>query len=120
MGRAEPTGPPLTVIRLAIVACVPLVILFAVSFARIVVADYSIHQQKLELESEISQLKKVNTQLNQRIDYLNTDTGVELLAREELGWVRPDDTLVVVLDESASAMGGSVGVTPTLTPSPRR
>ena len=120
MGRAEQTGLPLPLIRLAIVACIPLVILFAVSFARIVVADYAIHQQKLELESEISQLKKVNTQLKQRIDYLNTETGIELLAREELGWVRPDDTSVVVLDETASAIGVSVGVTPTLTPSPRR
>jgi cell division protein FtsB len=109
------SGLPRPLVRLAIVACVPLGLLFALSFARIVVADYAIHQQKAMLETEISTLKQENARLNQRIAVLSTDAGVELLAREELGWVRPGDTAVVVMPGTSDLTTPSAA-----TPTPRR
>jgi cell division protein FtsB len=108
-------GLPLPIVRLAVVACVPLALLFALSFARIVVADYAIHQQKAALESRISALKQENLRLKRRIGYLNTDAGVELLAREELGWVRPGETAVVILPPPPELTTRS-----SVTPTPRR
>jgi cell division protein FtsB len=107
---------PLPLIRLALVACVPLAVLFVVSFARIAIADYQLHQQKRALEQQVDQLKQENSRLKDRIVYLNTDTGLELLAREDLGWVKPGDTAVVIVQDG---VGGTATTSPTATSSAR-
>jgi cell division protein FtsB len=112
---------PVPLVRLAIVACVPLGFLFAISFARIAVADYAIHQQKAKLERDVAALKQENATLKHRIEYLKTDPVVELLAREELGWTRPDDTSIVILTDNSGSVGAATGGSASLvTPAPRR
>ena len=104
---------------MVIAACLPLGILLAFAFARVALADYEIHQQKQGLERRISSLKADNARLVERASYLNTDTGIELLAREQLGWVRPGDTAIVVMHNEAKDVGAASAGAPTPAPPAR-
>jgi cell division protein FtsB len=101
---------------IAIAACLPLGILLAIAFARVALADYEIHQQKQGLERRIAQLKDENARLGERASYLKTDTGIELLAREQLGWVRPGDTAIVIVRDQAQDVRVATAGAPTLSP----
>lgn len=59
-----------------------------------------------ELKKEIVDLQKQNELLEEEVDSLKTDEGVELLAREDLGLVKPgEESLVVVAEEEGAASG---------------
>lgn len=72
-------------------------VVFAVVMLYQPLADYYGEVRQLQqLEAEYSALESHNELLQSQIDYLNTDEGLEDYARSELGWVRPDDNVVVV------------------------
>jgi len=55
------------------------------------------HQRELEsLETELDGLKTRNDDLRQQVDELKTPEGVEELARESLGLVKPGEQAYVV------------------------
>ncbi|MDI6800034.1 MAG: septum formation initiator family protein [Actinomycetota bacterium] len=59
-----------------------------------------------ELKKEIVDLQKQNELLEEEVDSLKTDEGVELLAREDLGLVKPgEESFVVVVEEEGAALG---------------
>ena len=120
MGIGDRFGSRFTLGTLLLAAGLPLCVLVAVAFARVALADYAIHRQENALERDIVTMQRENDQLRGRVGYLNTDTGIELLAREELGWIRPGDTAVIVITEPiapSSPVAG--GVTPTVSPAAR-
>lgn len=100
MGFRVP-GVTFPVRQVAIAASLAVFALVALSFGRVVIAEYRLQSQKQALESDVSQLKQQNQQLRSEIDYLNTDPAIEQLAREELGWTKPGDTAVIVLETAA-------------------
>jgi cell division protein FtsB len=102
--RGDLFGVRITIGTLLLAAGIPLGGLFIVAFARVAVADYTIHRQKDALAQEIVSLKRQNDELRARVAYLNSDTGIELLAREDLGWVRSGDTAVVVVIEPTAQL----------------
>lgn len=56
-------------------------------------------KQIAALELEIMQLKQKKSTLEQEIYYLNTDKGIEDMARKKLGLVKKNEIAVIVLDE---------------------
>lgn len=67
-----------------------------------------IEQRKVQtLEAELSGLKARNDALRSEVDELKTPEGVEALARETLGLVKPGEQAYVVT-------GGSIGETETV------
>jgi cell division protein FtsL len=74
-----------------------LIALAALSFVRVTVADLELRAQKQSLENDIAGLKLENARLQSKVTYLQTDSAVEKLAREQLGWTKPGDTAVVVI-----------------------
>lgn len=69
------------------------------------------HQREVRtLEAELVSLKTRNGELREEVDQLKTPEGVEQLARETLGLVKPGEQAYVVT-------GGSIGET-TATPEP--
>jgi len=120
MASADRSGLRFTLGTFILAAVIPIVILVGVAFARVAVADYAIHRQKDALQQDIAGLKHENDQLRARVEYLNSDRGIELLAREDLGWVRPGDTAVIVVDDpSGSVSPGALKATPTVPPTAR-
>lgn len=51
-----------------------------------------------EARAELAELKGENAELQADVDALHTDSEVERLAREKLGYVRPGETAFVVVD----------------------
>jgi cell division protein FtsB len=95
-----------------LIVAVPICVLVALSFARILVADYQLHLQKQQLVRDVRSLQQENQKLQERVDYLQTDSAIEGLAREELGWTKPGDTSVVIVRAQATA-SLAIPVTPS-------
>lgn len=51
------------------------------------------------IKSENSKLQQENENLKQQIAYLNTKSGVESVAREKLGLIKPAEIAIVVLND---------------------
>lgn len=102
-----------TAVRLAIAAgclvCVAAVVLFLYPTARQV---YIESRQEDRLQAEYDALVARNDAMQERIDYLKTDEGIEDAARQQLGWVKEGETAVVVkgLSEDSEAEDSSVNI----------
>jgi cell division protein FtsL len=103
--------------QVALVGLLAIVALVAVSFARVLVQEYQLNQQKQQLVQQVAALQQQHQQLQTQVAYLQTDAGVEKLAREELGWTRPGDVAVVVVRRGPTPTP-IVAPTPTPTPAP--
>ena len=75
--------------------------LLALSFGRMLLARYELSQRAEAIRQEIGELQGENARLQQELAYWRGDEGVERLAREELGWGRPGESVALV--ESAGA-----------------
>jgi Tfp pilus assembly protein PilN len=82
--------------RLAIIIGVAALLLLALSFGQLLVARYEVGQRADSLRAEIAALREENADLQKELQYRQSDQGVEQSAREQLGWTKAEDTLVVV------------------------
>ena len=57
---------------------------------------YNETRQLQQLQAEYDALQEYNTQMQNQVDYLNTDEGIEDYARSELGWIRLGEHVVSV------------------------
>lgn len=102
-----------TASRLAIAAgclvCIAVMALFLYPTARQV---YIESRNEDRLQAEYDALIARNDAMQDRIDYLKTDEGIEDAARQQLGWVKEGETAVVVegLSEDASSADSGVNV----------
>lgn len=55
-------------------------------------------RQVAEARAQLAALETENTELAADVEALHTDSEIERLAREKLGYVRPGETAYVVLD----------------------
>lgn len=90
----------LTVIGLAVI------ILISVPLAKNVSQRYKVNQEIGELESEINELEKQNTNLKKFVDYLGSDQFVEEQARLNLGLKKEGEEVAVVKLKSAESQSG--------------
>ncbi len=80
-------------LRLVVLLLLALVVASVVG-KRSVIRLYQMHQEKLVLEREIEQLGTANAALAEEVRQFRTDPSkVESLAREELGLVKPGETV---------------------------
>lgn len=82
--------------QIALIVTLAVLGLITVSFGRVALEAYQLDLQKQQVQREITALQTENRLLKGRVEELQTDNAIERLARQELGWTRPGDTLVVV------------------------
>ncbi|MBX6770529.1 MAG: septum formation initiator family protein [Chloroflexi bacterium] len=82
---------------LLVVVAVVGAVLIGLAFARVAITAYDLQQQKQALEADLDRLRAENTALRARLAEIQTDQGIERLARSELGWTRPDETAVIIV-----------------------
>jgi cell division protein FtsB len=78
-----------------------LILLMGAAFVTQVVPYNQIVESKrqvAEARSELAELESQNADLQADVEALHTDSEIERLAREKLGYVRPGETAYVVLD----------------------
>jgi cell division protein FtsB len=83
--------------RLAIAVLVAFSGLIVFSFSGLVLSGYRLNQQAEALRQEIRELKVEDEQLQKDATYLESDEGLETLAREQLGWVKPGEVAVITI-----------------------
>lgn len=81
---------------LSVVFCVALSITYLVRYNNI----RSLLQREAELKEKIESLERENRHLKQNLDMLSTPEGIERLARERLGLVKPEELVIYTVNES--------------------
>lgn len=87
----------LPVAQFVAIIVLTLSVFLIVDFGRRAATGYRFTQEKSRLEMQVSRAKLVQAQLLAQRDYIQTDAYVEKIARNELKWSRPDETVVVIL-----------------------
>ncbi len=75
---------------------VTIAISMVIDFGRKAAANYRIWCEETRLEREIALARHEQELLLARKDYVQTDDYVEKVAREELKWARPGETVIIV------------------------
>ena len=101
--------------RLALLAALVMLGYFLFSMGGLALQGYRLSQRAEAVEQDIARLKGENEQLKREIDRLQTPAAVELMARQQLGYIKPGETAVVV----DFGPGGPPRDQPTPTPTPR-
>lgn len=98
--------PRLTLSRVVILAAVVVVGYFLFNAAQETILSEQLNDEERQLQQEIADLQREETELQAIRDYLRTDEYIEGVARHVLGLVRPGESLATV----------SSAVQPTPTP----
>lgn len=80
---------------LSVVFCVALSVIYLVRYNNI----RNLLQRETELRERIESLERENRHLKQNLDTLSTPEGIERLARERLGLVKPDELVIYTINE---------------------
>jgi cell division protein FtsL len=80
---------------LSVVFCVALSITYLVRYNNI----RNLLQREAELKEKIEALERENRHLKQNLDMLSTPEGIERLARERLGLVKPEELVIYTVNE---------------------
>jgi cell division protein FtsB len=68
-----------------------------IDFGRRAATGYRYNREKVRLQAQLNRAQQTQLQLLAQLDYIKTDAYVEQVARNELKWSRPGETVVVVL-----------------------
>ena len=87
-------------------------VFFVIDFARRAAANYRVQREAERMSQEVELVQQRQQQLQARRDYVASDLFVEELARRELKWARPGETVVVVMPTPEAAAQTSTRVAP--------
>ncbi|MFQ5576360.1 MAG: septum formation initiator family protein [Anaerolineae bacterium] len=68
-----------------------------IDFGRRAATGYRVHKEEKRLQVQLDAIQKTNRALLARQDYVGTDRYVEEVARNELKWSKPGETVIIVL-----------------------
>lgn len=95
---------------LAIIFVVPLLVYGAYSIGDRWYQNYLLTQQEEAIRTEVMRLREENLRLQRELVIARSDAGIEKMAREHLGLVKPGDTAIQIVGPAgpaASAPGAS-------------
>jgi cell division protein FtsL len=96
---------------LSVVFCVALSITYLVRYNNI----RTLLQREAELRERIEALERENRHLKQNLEMLSTPEGIERLARERLGLVKPEELVIYTINEK-NEQGGQAAPPPQMKP----
>jgi cell division protein FtsB len=94
--------------KIAMAVAVAALVLLTLSSARMLFARHELAQRAASLRAEIATLEDESARLQRELTAVQSDAGIERLARETLGWAKPGESAVVI--------GGLETPTPRPTP----
>lgn len=90
--------------------------LLLMSFVGQVIQSARLEENRASLEAEVADLRAANTNLEAAVAYAESDVNVERIAREQLGYAREGDTVLLpqlALPTPAPADAGAAAPAPT-------
>lgn len=103
-------GPKLPVAQFVAIVALSISIFLIVDLARRAAANYRVQREAYRLEQEVKAVRDYQARLLARRTYVASDLYVEEVARNELKWARPGETVIVVLP-TPEAEGARLQVT---------
>jgi cell division protein DivIC len=102
---------------IAILFVVPLLVYGAYSIGDRWYQNYLLTQQEEAIRVEVGQLREENLRLQRELVRARSDAGIEKVAREQLGLVKPGDTSIQIVGPAGSAAAASPSRTAPAPPS---
>jgi cell division protein FtsB len=90
-------GPRIPVAQFIAIIVLSISIFLIVDFGRRAAANYRVQREAARLSQEVEAVEQYQAQLLARRTYVASDLYVEEVARNELKWAKPDETVIVVL-----------------------
>jgi len=95
--KKKRSGPKAPVAQFVAIVALSISIFLIVDLARRAAANYRVQREAYRLEQEIKVVSDYQAQLLARRTFVASDLYVEEVARYELKWARPGETVVVVM-----------------------
>lgn len=89
---------------LLLVATISGLILFGLWLGRMLLARDALEARLNAVSGDVASLKAENERLESELGYLQSDEGLERLARDELGWTKPGEGAVIVVGKEAPSV----------------
>jgi len=86
--------------RTLIIIGVIILVFLSIALGKELLRRYEINREINQLETEISQLEERNLDLDELIEYFNTNSFVEKEAREKLGMQKEGETMVIINNDN--------------------
>jgi len=83
----------------SVVFCVALSIIYLSRYSTI----HALMMREVELNQKIDNLERENRKLKQNLDNLSTPEGIERMARERLGLVKPEEIVIFPIPQASGA-----------------
>jgi cell division protein FtsB len=99
--KKQPSKIPLA--QFVAIIALSISVFFIVDFARRAAANYRVQREAERLSQEVELAQQHQQRLLNRRSYVASDLYVEELARKELKWARPGETVVVVMPTPEAA-----------------
>jgi cell division protein FtsB len=90
-------GPQFPLSQFIAIIVITISVFLVVDFARRTATTFRIKNEAARLEQEIAVVRSRRETLEARLNYVQSDAYVEELARTQLKWARPGETVVVVM-----------------------
>ena len=102
--KKKRTGPKLPVAQFVAVIVLTISLFLIVDLARRAAANYRVQREAYRLNQEVEAMRDYQAQLLSRRTYVASDLYVEEVARNELKWAKPSETVVVVMPTPEAAV----------------
>jgi cell division protein FtsB len=90
-------GPQFPLSQFIAIVVITISFFLVVDFARRTASIYRIKSEAIRLEEEVAAVRAQRQDLQDRLNYVQSDAYVEEIARTQLKWARPGETAVMVL-----------------------
>jgi cell division protein FtsB len=90
-------GPQFPLTQFIAIVVITISFFLVVDFARRTATIYRIKSEAARLEEEVAEARARNEALEARLRYVQSDAYVEEIARTQLKWAQPGETVVVVM-----------------------
>ena len=74
-----------------------IVLFLVVNFGRRAAISYRVHREEVRLEAQLEVARQTQKQLLDQQAYVQSDAYVEEVARNELKWSKPGETVIIIL-----------------------
>ncbi|MEW5959115.1 MAG: septum formation initiator family protein [Chloroflexota bacterium] len=102
MNKKRP-GSKVPVAQFVAIVALSISIFLIVDLARRAAANYRVQREAYRLEQEVKAVRDYQARLLARRTYVASDLYVEEVARNELKWARPGETVIVVMPTPEAA-----------------
>jgi cell division protein FtsB len=110
--KKKKRAPQFPLTQFIAIVVITISLFLVVDFARRTAATYKIRNEAVRLEEEVTAARARHQALETRLSYVQSDAYVEEIARTQLKWAQPGETVVVVMATPQAAPPVSPGDRP--------